>query len=107
MTISQDERHRYGQHYTPREVARLLAAFAVRSETDLILDPSCGDGRLLAEALRIKRELAPSRQKAQHAAELYGADRSTPAIDLAAETGAPRTIQRRAEPSGGWALVRV
>jgi len=88
MAISKDERHRYGQHYTPREVARLLAAFAVRAENDIVFDPSCGDGRLLDEALRLKRELAPRRQKAQHVSELYGADRSTPAIDLAAETGA-------------------
>jgi SAM-dependent methyltransferase len=88
MTISEDERHRYGQHYTPHDVARLLAAFAVRSETDLILDPSCGDGRLLAEALELKRELAPRRQKAQHVAEVYGTDRSKQAIELASETGA-------------------
>jgi type I restriction-modification system DNA methylase subunit len=50
MAIKKDERHRYGQHYTPPEVARVLAAFAVRTASDLILDPSCGDGRLLKEA---------------------------------------------------------
>src|SRR6266478_5249159 len=88
MTISKDERHRYGQHYTRRDVATLLAAFAVRAENDIAFDPSCGDGRLLAEALRLKRELAPRRQKAQHFAELYGADRSPAAVELAAEIGA-------------------
>jgi methylase of polypeptide subunit release factors len=88
MAISKDERHRYGQHYTPRDVARLLAAFAVRAENDLVFDPSCGDGRLLAEALRLKREFAPRRLQSNNAGDLYGADRSKQAIELAAETGA-------------------
>jgi methylase of polypeptide subunit release factors len=88
MGISKDERHRYGQHYTPPDVARLLAAFAVRSENDLVFDPSCGDGRLLAEALYLKRDLAPRRRRSSNAAEVYGADRSNQAIELAAETGA-------------------
>src|SRR5258707_14645866 len=88
MGISKDERHRYGQHYTPREVARLLAAFAVRAENDRIFDPSCGDGRLLAEALRLKHELAPKSRRAVKAGEVYGADRSQQAVELAAETGA-------------------
>lgn len=45
MAETKDDRHRYGQHYTPHEVARLLAAFAVRSTGAKIFDPSCGDGR--------------------------------------------------------------
>lgn len=88
MTVTRDERHRYGQHYTPQSVARLLAAFAVRSETDLVFDPSCGDGRLLLEALRLKREFAPRRGSARNSGEVYGADRSTQAVELAAKTGA-------------------
>src|SRR5258708_24950085 len=88
MAVAKDERHRYGQHYTPREVARLLAAFAVRAEGDVVLDPSCGDGRLLAEALRVKHELNWRRRSAHNEDEVYGADRSKQAIELAAETGA-------------------
>ncbi len=88
MTVARDERHRYGQHYTPQSVASLLAAFAVRSENDLVFDPSCGDGRLLLEALRLKRELAPRRRSSRNAAEVYGVDRSGRAIELAAQTGA-------------------
>src|SRR6266404_1526117 len=92
MTISKDERHRYGQHYTPRDVATLLAAFAVRAENDIVFDPSCGDGRLLAEALRLKRELAAKGRRGRQATEVYGADRSKQAIELAAETGARVTV---------------
>ena len=52
-----DDRHRYGRHYTPEHVANLLAAFAVKSSECVILDPSCGDGRLIKAALEMKRLL--------------------------------------------------
>src|SRR5689334_20468143 len=87
MIDAADERHRYGQHYTPREVARLLAAFAVRSSRDLVFDPSCGDGRLLAEALRLKR-IESVRSGRCDPREVYGVDRSAQAVELAAKTGA-------------------
>src|SRR5437870_1617491 len=88
MTVARDERHRYGQHYTPQGVAGLLAAFAIRSESDLVFDPSCGDGRLLLQALRLKRELGSKRGMSRNAGQVYGADRSKQAIELAAQTGA-------------------
>lgn len=87
MAVARDERHRYGQHYTPPDVARILAAFAIRSATDLVFDPSCGDGKLLVEALRFKNELAP-RRPAQHAREVFGVDRSAHAVELGRSTGA-------------------
>lgn len=37
-----------GAYYTPEPVATSLARWAVRSESDTLLDPSCGDGRFLA-----------------------------------------------------------
>src|SRR5262245_38803989 len=83
-----DERHRYGQHYTPSNVAKLLAAFAIRSASDFVFDPSCGDGRLLAEALRLKSDLSQSRGRRSRAREVFGADRSPQAVELAAKTGA-------------------
>ena len=87
MIDADAERHRYGQHYTPREVARLLVAFAVRSSHDLVFDPSCGDGRLLAEALRLKR-IQSARSRSRDTREVYGVDRSAQAVGLAARTGA-------------------
>lgn len=90
MYASKDEQHRYGQHYTPRQVARLLAAFAVRSSTDLVLDPSCGDGRLLEEAIRLKAGLSPHgrRRSSNPSQEVFGIDRSASAVRLASQTGA-------------------
>src|ERR1044072_1731222 len=86
MAEAKDDRHRYGQHYTPREVASLLAAFAVRSANALVFDPSCGDGRLLAQSLQIKRYL--SRQNKQRKEEVFGIDRSALAVRLASGTTA-------------------
>lgn len=36
-----------GAYYTPNAVVRSLVSWAVRDETDTMLDPSCGDGRFL------------------------------------------------------------
>ena len=100
MADKLDERHRYGQHYTPIEVARLLAAFAVRSGADLVFDPACGDGRLLRAALEAKEQRqsrSPSQSQSRSplrrkpgklAGEVYGVDRSPDAARLAAGTGA-------------------
>ena len=82
-----DERHRYGQHYTPPQVVRLLAAFAVRSAADTVFDPSCGDGRLLADAMIAKKGFAARAKRAING-EVFGLDRSRSAIELATKTGA-------------------
>jgi len=37
-----------GAYYTPDEIAVSLVRWAVRSHTDRMLDPACGDGRFLA-----------------------------------------------------------
>ena len=88
MANARDERHRYGQHYTPREVARLLAALAVRAPDDLVFDPSCGDGRLLEEALRLKKQLClQSRADARLSDQVFGIDRSPAAVQAASQTG--------------------
>ncbi|HYP25989.1 MAG TPA: N-6 DNA methylase [Blastocatellia bacterium] len=88
MTERRDERHRYGQHYTPVGVARLLAAFAVRSGSDLVFDPACGDGRLLRAALEAKKQREPQRSIEALGGEVYGLDRSARAARRAASTGA-------------------
>ncbi len=90
MAKKRDERHRYGQHYTPVEVAELLAAFAVQSETELVLDPSCGDGRLLREVLLRVKEFngRPASAARKLARNLFGIDLSDRAVALAAKTGA-------------------
>jgi methylase of polypeptide subunit release factors len=84
MASARDERHRYGQHYTPDIVARLLAAFSVRQPRDEIFDPSCGDGRLLLAALQQKESLdASDYGRATLISDLFGIDRSAEAVDVA------------------------
>ncbi|HEV2099587.1 MAG TPA: N-6 DNA methylase [Stellaceae bacterium] len=39
---------RHGVYYTPDAVAASLVKWAIRNETDRLLDPACGDGRFLA-----------------------------------------------------------
>lgn len=112
-----DDRHRYGQHYTPPNVAQLLAAFAVQSPEDLVLDPSCGDGRLLQAAMDAKNWLRASRSWKQRSndsrqdaccprSSLFGVERSTSAARVARRTGASIAvsdffdIQPHAEPGG-------
>lgn len=81
-----EARHRYGQHYTPATVARLLARFAVRRGSDLVLDPSCGDGRLLDASLQAKLDLSAGRRGT--GGQVFGLDRSAAAVGLAAKSGA-------------------
>ena len=97
MAAAKDEKHRYGQHYTPEPVARLLAAFAIRSEAAIVLDPSCGDGRLLRVAIRLKRDIAAGQfktitdnlqQEAPLARQTYGIERSSSALHSAEDCGA-------------------
>lgn len=47
MTAEPNAKQR-GAYYTPRDVVETLVRWAVRSEAELMLDPSCGDGRFLA-----------------------------------------------------------
>ncbi len=38
-----------GAYYTPERVAATLVSWAVHSDSDRLLDPSCGDGRFIAQ----------------------------------------------------------
>src|ERR1043165_449244 len=83
-----DERHRYGEHYTPREVGSLLAAFAVRSAEDTVFDPSCGDGRLLQHALDVKSALGSNRLSSAADPQVFGVERAAAAGTQARSSGA-------------------
>jgi methylase of polypeptide subunit release factors len=54
-----DKRRTYGQFETPIDVADLLLGFCLRRPGDRVLDPSCGDGALLARAAGMQRWLDP------------------------------------------------
>jgi len=46
------ERHQLGQFYTPPAIARLITKWAVRSDSDRVLDAGCGSGTFLIEAYK-------------------------------------------------------
>jgi len=76
--IPPDLRWKWGQIYTPPEVTRLIAEWAIRSPEDRILDPACGTGRFLVSAynklleLKLERGEQPSHQELLN--QLYGID---------------------------------
>ena len=63
-----------GAYYTPNAAAAALVKWAVRKEDDLLLDPSCGDGRFIARhpnSVGVERNAeaaATARQRAPQAA---------------------------------------
>lgn len=65
-----------GAYYTPPAVVAALVRWAVRRDTDSLLDPSCGDGRFLAahaSATGVERDAAAVQAAARQAprAELH------------------------------------
>jgi len=76
--IPPDLRWRWGQIYTPPEVTRLIAEWAIRSPDEKVLDPACGTGRFLVSAYHklstLKREagIKPSHQELLD--QIYGID---------------------------------
>jgi adenine-specific DNA-methyltransferase len=51
------KRRKWGIYYTPRDVARLVAHWCVRSPEDVLLEPSFGGCALLAAAVEVFAEL--------------------------------------------------
>ncbi len=53
-----------GGYYTPRPIAHFLAQWAVQSPTTQILEPSCGDGEILEQALQALIEQGATKEEA-------------------------------------------
>jgi len=51
------QRKTRGAYFTPVEVARFIAAWAIRTAGDRVLEPSCGEAAFLTEAVARLREL--------------------------------------------------
>ena len=54
-----------GAVYTPTEITRFLARWAIRRETDLALEPSCGDGAFMVAINDRLRELGRDNENGQ------------------------------------------
>lgn len=51
-----------GGYYTPKEIARFLCKWAITEDTQKILEPSCGDGNFVEEAILRFKELGVSEE---------------------------------------------
>lgn len=68
------QRQARGAYFTPVDVARFIAAWAIRSAADRVLEPSCGEAVFLTEAVGRLRELDRSNQtwaQALHGHEIH------------------------------------
>lgn len=75
-----------GGYYTPAPIARFLAQWAIRSRSDSVLEPSCGDGHILSAAADRLAELG-----ADHASlrdRIFGVELLEAEARKAAECGA-------------------
>ncbi|MEM3455297.1 MAG: N-6 DNA methylase, partial [Candidatus Micrarchaeia archaeon] len=55
--IAPDERHAFGQYYTPIPVVDLINALTIKSSDARVLDPACGSGTFLTRAFDLKLKL--------------------------------------------------
>jgi hypothetical protein len=55
--LSPEERHAYGQYYTPIPVVDLINCLTIKSKDARILDPACGSGTFLTRAFDLELKL--------------------------------------------------
>lgn len=82
MTDTSAQRKARGAFFTPPEITRFLAEWAVRSPDDSVLEPSCGEAEFLLAAARRLRELGAGLLAGQH---LHGIELHLPSAKVAEE----------------------
>jgi len=80
--IPEKERHNFGQYFTSSEVVDFILKFCLKSEKDIILDPSCGAGTFLVRAYQHKKLSNPRLKHADILPCLWGVDISKFATHL-------------------------
>jgi adenine-specific DNA methylase len=84
------EEKQHGQTYTPEQISKFLARWAVRSPEDLILEPSVGEGQFVFDAQDRLIRLGADKDESQQS--IYGMDIDSEAIS---------TLQKRARTELG------
>jgi type I restriction-modification system DNA methylase subunit len=95
--IREDERHKLGQYFTPSHVIDVINAFAIRTGSEKVFDPSCGSGTFLVRAYERKKTL----EKKLHSKlldEIYGNDVSDYPAYLSMLNLAIRNIEKYSYP---------
>nr|WP_223301362.1 N-6 DNA methylase [Variovorax boronicumulans] len=84
-----------GAFFTPYDITRFVAEWAIRASDDLVMEPSAGDAAFLVAAVARLRELAP--------------DRTTrPTVDgVEIHAHSARVGRQRVSEAGGEAQIRI
>jgi len=91
MSGKETEQKLRGGYYTPREITDFICDWAIISETDIVLEPSCGDGRFLESIIEKLHSKGCSMDKISenvHAVELYPKE-AKKAVDNLLKLGVP------------------
>ena len=72
--IPDDERHRFGQHFTRSDVVDLIIGFCVKTGDEKVLDPACGAGTFLTRAYLRKKKKKSDKGTGEILSELKGVD---------------------------------
>ena len=95
--LSNEERHKFGQHYTRSEVVDLINAFCIRKADAKVLDPSCGGGTFLVRAYQRKKDLSGGELSHQQLiGQIYGTDISAYPVHLTTINLATRDLKEGA-----------
>lgn len=76
-----------GGYYTPSLIAKFICSWAIQSENDFVLEPSCGDGNFIEAAIQRFNELGISGK------DLYGRIKGIELIPEEAKKAADRAVQ--------------
>jgi hypothetical protein len=90
--ISPEERHKYGQYYTPATIVDLIHAFCLRDAKALYYDPATGGGTFPVRAYVRKRYLDPEMTHQETLATIWASDISKFAASLATVNLATREL---------------
>lgn len=75
------ERKARGAFFTPPEIARFIAEWAIRSPDDVVLEPSCGEAAFLLAAARRLRDIGA--RESTLAQQLHGHDIHEESVNVA------------------------
>lgn len=78
------DRKQRGAFFTPPEVAEFLTNWAIRSSTDLVLEPSCGEAAFLMPAVTRLRELGAA--PAEISRQVFGVDIHEASLEVASRS---------------------
>jgi hypothetical protein len=113
LRSARDARKQTGSFYTPADVVAFMVSAIASApdspdhENEQWLDPACGSGVFLADALRQRAFDGPEAKRAFATARLHGSDISPQACDFAAFTILSLVAEGHTKPIELWRAIRA